>query len=429
MKLLIKNGEVVNPFGKNQGMLDILIADGVVAKMEKNIAESADETIDAKGLCVFPGFVDMHCHLREPGYEYKEDIYSGSRAALKGGFTTVACMPNTNPVIDTESVVDRVFVKAEEAGYIKVYPIAAVTKGSRGKELTEMGALVEAGCVGFSDDGRPVQNASMMRLALLYAKNFGALVISHCEDTDIQGDGVMNEGYYSSVLGLKGIPRAAEEVMAARDILLAESYGGRLHLAHVSTRGTVELVRQAKKRGVDMTAETCPHYFSADDSWVSLSDANTKVNPPLRTKDDVQAVIDGLKDGTIDAIVTDHAPHHADEKNVEFDKAAFGFTGFETAFSLCVAHLLGKALKKTDIVRLMSYNPAQRLGLPGGVIETGQQADITIADLNEKYVLKREDIISKGKNTPFIGQSLTGRVVHTISCGRHLFDNGEIKEI
>lgn len=426
MRILIKGATLVNPLGEKKGINDILVADGVITKINPNIDEPAGSIIDACGLYAFPGFVDMHCHLREPGYEYKEDILSGTRAAVNGGFTSVACMPNTLPVADNAAVIRFIKEKALKAGYAKVYPIGAVTKDLAGEELAEMGAMKEEGAVAVSDDGKPVMNGGLFRNALLYAKDFGLTVISHCEDLNIKGDGLANEGYHATITGLKGIPRAAEESMIARDILLAETYGARLHIAHVSTKGGVELIRQAKKRGVAVTAETCPHYFAADDSLLLDFDANAKVNPPLRTAEDCEAVIEGLKDGTIDAIATDHAPHHRDEKVVEFALAASGISGLDTAFSLVMTHLCPKGFTLDDICRLMSSTPAKLLGIPGGVLKEGEAADITLADIEENYIIKEEGMASRGKNTPFIGKKVKGRVQYTLVQGKILLNKGKI---
>lgn len=418
MDILIKNAEIVNTAGGAKGKNDICVKEGVIVKIAPSITEKAKKVIDADGLYAFPGFVDMHCHLREPGYEYKEDILSGTKAAVAGGFTAVACMPNTLPVADNAAVISCIRKKAAEAGYARVYPIGAVTKGQAGEELAEMGEMKEAGIVAVSDDGKPVMNGGVFRNALLYARDFGLPVISHCEDLTIRGEGLANEGYYSTITGLKGIPRAAEESMVARDIAIAESYGAKLHIAHVSTKGSVELIRQAKKRGVAVTAETCPYYFAADDSSLLSFDANTKVNPPLRSKEDCAAIIEGLRDGTLDAIATDHAPHHRDEKNVEYANAAFGITGLDTAFSLVMTCLHPNGFSLEKICALLSANPARILGVPGGVLEEGAAADIAIADINEKYVLKEADMVSRGKNTPFYGRELTGRVQYTIVNGK-----------
>jgi dihydroorotase len=326
-------------------------------------------------------------------------------------------MANTVPPVDNASVCALVMEKARRAA-VKVYPVGAATRGLEGKELTEMGELADMGCVAFSDDGRPIMDGSIMRAAMQYAASFDRIILAHEEALDLKGKGVMNEGYNSTILGLPGISRSAEEAMIARDLILAETDNLRVHIQHVSTRAGIELIRAAKRRGVHVTCETAPHYFSADDSFCMSYDARTKVNPPLRTADDVAAVKEGLLDGTIDCIATDHAPHHKDEKNIEFALAAFGISGFETAFSLAVTHLTDDA---DTLARLMSANPADILGLTGGVIKEGAPADITIADLRAEYTLKEEDIISKGKNSPFIGHTLRGAVTHTIVDGKVVF--------
>ncbi len=420
MTLKICGGTLANPGGERSGEWDILIEDGIIKAIAEDVGET-DQVIDASGKIVFPGFIDLHCHLREPGQEYKEDIMSGTKAAAKGGYTAVCCMPNTMPVMDNASVCALVQKRAEQA-YTKVYPVGAATMGLHGKELTEMGELARMGCVAFSDDGRPIANGTMMKNAMQYADTFGAFVMAHEECPDMSADGVMNEGYQSTILGLPGVSRAAEEAMIARDIILAETYGLRVHIQHVSTRGGIDIIRQAKARGVLVTCESAPHYFSGDDSMCASYDARTKVNPPLRTRDDVAAVKEGFFDGTLDAIATDHAPHHRDEKNIEFALAKSGISGFETAFSLAVTNLTNDPQL---LAKLFSVQPAVIIGKPGGVIEPGAAADITIADMGKEYVLREEDIISKGKNTPFIGQKLKGAVTHTIVDGRVVF-NGEI---
>lgn len=416
MTLKITGGMLANPAGSKKGRLDILIKDGRIQAIGENPGD-ADSVIDAAGKTVFPGFIDMHCHLREPGQEYKEDIASGAKAAAKGGFTAICCMANTVPPVDNASVCALVMEKARRAA-VKVYPVGAATRGLEGKELTEMGELAEMGCVAFSDDGRPVMDGSIMRAAMQYAESFDRIILAHEEALDLKGKGVMNEGYNSTILGLPGISRAAEEAMIARDLVLAETDGLRVHIQHVSTRAGIGLIRAAKRRGVRVTCETAPHYFSADDSFCMSYDARTKVNPPLRTADDVAAVKEGLLDGTIDCIATDHAPHQRDEKNIEFALAAFGISGFETALSLAVTHLTDDA---DTLARLMSVNPANILGLTGGVIREGAPADITIADMNAEYTVKEEDILSRGKNTPFIGHTLRGAVTHTIVDGKIVF--------
>ena len=420
MTIKITGGTVVNPAGSHSGKLDILIEDGRVKAIGNDVGD-AQKVIDAAGKLVFPGFIDLHCHLREPGQEYKEDIISGTKAAAKGGYTAVCCMPNTLPVMDNASVCALVLKRAEQA-YTKVYPVGAATMSLKGKELTEMGELSALGCVAFSDDGKPIEQGSMMKVAMQYADTFGSFIMAHEEYPDLSGSGVMNEGYYATLLGLPGIPRASEEAMIARDVILAETYGLRVHIQHVSTRGGIEIIRQAKRRGVRVTCESAPHYFSGDDSMCTGYDARTKVNPPLRTKDDVEAVKEGFLDGTLDAIATDHAPHHRDEKNIEFALAKSGISGFETAFSLAVTYLTDDP---DTLAKLFSVNPAKIIGKQGGVIEEGAAADITIVDILAKYTLREEDIISKGKNTPFIGRQLSGMVSQTIVDGEIVFD-GEI---
>ncbi len=417
--LKLTGGEVVNPAGEKKGRLDILIVDGIIKEIGTDVG-SADETIDITGKTVFPGFIDIHCHLREPGQEYKEDIASGTYAAAKGGYTAVCCMPNTSPALDNAAVCALVNEKARHAS-TKVYPVGAATKGLKGDELTEMGELSAMGCVAFSDDGRPISSGAMMLAAMQYADTFDSFIMAHEECLDIKGKGVMNEGHNSTVLGLPGIPRAAEEAMIARDLILAESYGLRVHIQHVSTRGGITLIRAAKQRGVRVTCESAPHYFSADDSACTGYNANTKVNPPLRTPDDVAAVKEALLDGTVDVIATDHAPHHKDEKNIEFAVAAFGISGFETAFSLAVTNL---TQDKDKLAALLSVNPASIIGKPGGVIKEGAPADLTVADMDAEYTLTEKSLVSKGKNSPFIGQTLRGVVTHTVVDGRLMYNGG-----
>lgn len=415
-KLLIKGGEVVFPDRVEKA--DLLIENGKIAEIGNDLRVDSAEKIDAKGKTVFPGLIDMHVHLREPGFEYKEDIASGSAAAVAGGFTQICCMPNTDPVCDNAAVVGYIVSRAKEVGLCKVRPIGAITKGEKGETLAEMGKMKEAGAVAVSDDGRPVMNARIMRLAMEYASDFGLICLSHCEDKDLVDGGVVNEGYNSTLAGLKGIPRAAEEIMIAREIILAETLGKRAHICHVSTKGGVQLLREAKARGVQITAETCPHYFTLTDDVVTTFDANTKVNPPIREAEDVAAIKSGLKDGTLDCIVTDHAPHHVDEKNVEYNLAAFGISGIETSFSLSYTALVKSGvLSLSELADRMSAAPARILGLPGGKIEQGAAADLMIADLDEKYTIDSGKFISKGKNTPFNGREVYGKVCCTIVDG------------
>lgn len=419
-KLLIKNGTAVLPEGEVR--CDILTENGKIAAMAPDLADPDAKVIDAAGLHVFPGLIDMHVHLREPGYEYKEDIASGCAAAVKGGFTQVCCMPNTDPVCDNAAVVGYIRARAKEVGLCKVNPIGAITKGEKGDALAEIGKMKEAGAVAVSDDGRPVSDARMMRLAMEYASDFGLICLSHCEDKSLVDGGVVNEGYNSTLAGLKGITRAAEGVMIAREIVLAETLGKRVHICHVSTKGGVQLLREAKARGVKVTAETCPHYFTLTDDVILQYDANTKVNPPLREASDVAAIREGLRDGTLDCIVTDHAPHHRDEKMVEYNLAAFGISGIETSFSLSYTHLVkGGLLTLSQLADRMSAAPAAILGLSGGGLRVGKTADIMLADLSEKYIIDSRKFLSKGKNTPFNGMEVYGRVKCTIVDGKVKF--------
>lgn len=415
-KLLIKGGQVV--FADEVKAADILLENGKIAKIGKNLKADGAEVIDAAGLTVFPGLIDMHVHLREPGFEYKEDIASGSAAAVAGGFTQVCCMPNTDPVCDNAAVVGYIAARAKEVGLCKVHPIGAITRGEKGETLSEMGKMKDAGVVAVSDDGKPVANARMMRLAMEYASDFGLICLSHCEDKDLVDGGVVNEGYNSTLAGLKGIPRAAEEIMLAREIILAEMLHKRAHICHVSTKGGVQLLREAKARGVQVTAETCPHYFTLTDDVVTSFDANTKVNPPIREAEDVAAIKEGLRDGTLDCIVTDHAPHHVDEKNVEYNLAAFGISGIETSFALSYTYLVkGGVLSLSELADRMSAAPARILHLEGGKIAEGEVADLMLADLNAEYVIDSKKFVSKGKNTPFGGMKVSGKVLCTIVDG------------
>ena len=415
-KLLIKGGTAVLPEGCVA--CDLLLEGGKIARIGTGLSAAGADVLDAAGLHVFPGLIDMHVHLREPGYEYKEDIASGSAAAVRGGFTQVCCMPNTDPVCDNAAVVSYIVRRGKEVGLCKVRPIGAMTVGEKGEQLAEMGKMKDAGAVAFSDDGRPVSDSRILRLAMEYAAGFGMLTLSHCEDKALVDGGVVNEGFNSTLAGLKGSPRAAEEIDIARVIILAETLGLRAHVCHVSTRGGVQLLREAKRRGVRVTAETCPHYFTLTDDAVTGFDANTKVNPPLREQGDVDAIKAGLADGTLDCIVTDHAPHHADEKNVEYNLAAFGISGIETSFSLSYTALVrGGVLTLEQLAEKMSAAPARILGLEGGALKEGAVADLMLADLSEKYVIDPAEFRSKGKNTPFKGQEVYGRVKATIVDG------------
>ena len=422
MELLIKNGLVVSPEDGLNARADIYVKDGKIAEIGENLNISGAQAIDAQGLAVFPGLVDMHAHFREPGYEYKEDILSGSRAAAAGGYTSVCCMPNTKPVADNAAVVQYIINKAKEAP-CHVYPIAAITKNQEGRELTEMGELLEYGAVAFSDDGRPVESSRMMRLAMQYLKGLDkGFVISHCEDISLTDGGVMNEGSQSTLLGLKGAPGAAEALMVAREALLAEMLGVHVHIAHVSCAQSVNIIRDFKARNVKITCETCPHYICACDEDVNFTDANTKVNPPLRSREDVEAIKQALCEGVIDCIATDHAPHHADEKDVEFNLAASGISGLETSFALCYTQLVrGGLMDLSRLIGLMSASPAKITGLKAGRLRLGMPADITIADLEQPFRIDTAKFKSKGKNNPFNASEVYGKIKYTLLEGKIVY--------
>ena len=415
MKYVIKNGSVV--FCDGVKRCDILVEDGKIARLAENI-DADCEVLDAEGLHVFPGLIDMHVHLREPGFEGKEDIASGSRAAVAGGFTQVCCMPNTNPVCDNAVVVTYIKYRAEHVGLCKVHPIGSITKGEKGEELAEIGKMAEAGAVAISDDGRSVMDSKIMRLAMEYAHGFNLKCLCHCEDENLVDGGVVNEGLNSTITGLKGSIRAAEDIMIAREIALSESLDIPVHICHVSTYSGVEIIRSAKARGVKVTAESCPHYFWLTDDVITGFNTFTKVNPPIREERDRLAVIEGLKDGTLDCIVTDHAPHSRKDKEVEYSLAAFGISGIETSFSLSYTKLVKEGnFSLSELADRMSAAPASILGLEGGEIREGGVADLTIADLAAKYVIDDEKFLSKGKNTPFNGQEVYGKIAYTIVDG------------
>ena len=425
MKILIKNGHIIDAKTNRDGIYDIIVENGKIEEIGNDLEATNCDYIDAQGKYVLPGFVDAHCHMRDPGFEYKEDIETGTRSAAMGGFTSIACMPNTNPVIDNEAIIRYVMSKAKQDGVVNVFPIGAISKGLKGEELAEIGELKFAGAVALSDDGKPVRSASLMKKALQYSSMFDITIISHCEEMDLVGEGVMNEGYTSTVLGLKGIPAAAEEVMVSRDLILAEYTNAPIHIAHVSTALSVDLVRQAKRRGVKVTAETCPHYFSLTEEACDGFNTFAKVNPPLRTQKDVDAIIEGLADGTIDIIATDHAPHHSDEKNVEFNIAANGMVGFETAFSLAVTYLVKPGiLTLKDLIYKMCVNPSTLLSINKGVLDVGRAADIVIVDLDSEYTVDISEFQSKSRNSPFNGFKLKGEVCYTIVDGNVIVREG-----
>ena len=419
MNILIKNGHIIDPANKVDGKFDLLVADGKVAKLGKpgSLPSNGAQVIDAAGKLIVPGLIDMHVHLREPGYEYKETIATGTAAAKAGGFTAVCCMPNTSPVNDSRPVTEFILSQAAKDGAARVFPIGAITKGSKGEELAEMGELHDAGCVGVSDDGKPVMSAAVMRRAMEYSKIFDIAVISHCEDASLAAKGVMNEGFVSTELGLRGIPNAAEDVMTARDISLAELTGARLHICHVSTAGSVRLIGEAKQRGVKVTAETCPHYFTLTEDAVRGYNTMAKMNPPLRTADDVAAIRQGLKDGTLDVIATDHAPHALDEKSGEFDAAPFGIVGLETAVGLTFKLVQEGVLSMSQLIERMSMAPARIIKSGGGTLSVGAVADITIIDPGVEWTVNAGELKSRSRNTPFDGWKLKGRAVQTIVGG------------
>lgn len=424
MKYLLKGGMVVDPVAETVTSLDILVGEGKIAAVQPGIEDSGAEVLGVEGSYVFPGFVDMHCHLREPGEELKETILTGTRAAVRGGFTAVACMGNTKPPVDTGAVVALIKERAQAASF-PVYPIGCATKERKGEEPAEIGDLKEAGAVALSDDGAPIMNGEVMRRVMEYAQMFNLPVISHCEDKNLSGSGVMHEGYISTLLGLEGIPAAAEEVHVARDLILAEMTGAHLHVAHVSSARSVHLIREAKKRGVRVTAEVTPHHLCLTAEAVKEFDANTKVNPPLRTREDIQVLYAGLRDGTIDAIATDHAPHRRDEKEVEFNYAPFGISGLETAVPLIWEYLVEEnTLTPVELAKKMALNPARILGLPERVIRVGGEANLTVIDPALKLPVRTREFLSLGKNSPFEGWVLRGWPVLTMVRGEVRFARG-----
>lgn len=427
MSILIKGGQIVDP-GRFVGIGEVLIDRGRIAAVGPRISALADcTTIQAHGRLVLPGFVDLHVHFREPGYEYKETIQSGSAAAVAGGFTTVCCMPNTNPVNDNQAVTEFILERARQAGLANVFPVGAITKGSEGKELAEIGDLYRSGCVAISDDGKPVMNSLVMRRAMEYALAFDLTVVDHCEDLHLAEGGCMNEGLVSTELGLPGIPAAAEDVMVARNLSLSELTGARLHLAHISTAGSVRLVREAKNRGIRVTAEACPHHFLLTEELVRGYNTHAKMNPPLRTWDDVHAIKEGLRDGTIDAIATDHAPHAAQEKQQDFTEAPFGVVGLETAFALTMGLVEDGVLSLEQAVQKLTSAPAAAFGLKKGTLAVGADADVVIVDHDEQWEVDPARFRSKSRNTPFAGWKVKGRVKTTIVGGQVVFEAGPLE--
>ena len=423
--MLIKNGHVIDPANGIDQVSDIWIENGNITGVGK-FSGKAEQTIDAKGQIVCPGLVDMHVHLREPGQEWKEDIESGSKAAVAGGVTTFCCMPNTQPRLDHAGVLLQVIQRAEQVGLCNIHPIGAVSKNLEGKELTEMRELVRAGAVAFSDDGMPIWHAGVMRKALEYASSFGFMVIQHAEELELTSGGCINEGWISTQLGVEGMPAEGEDSMIARDIMLARLADAHYHVAHISTAGAVQLVRQARTEGLKVTAEAAPHHFNLTEEEVMNFNADAKMSPPLRTEADRQAVLEGLRDGTIEVIATDHAPHHEDDKRCGLSCAAFGIVGLETMLPVSLELVADKVITMSDLVAKMTSNPAKLLNLKSGTLSVGAEADICIFDADKKWTLDRSKLFSKSRNTPWHGKKMTGQVTHTLKGGRVVFSDGVV---
>lgn len=421
MSILLKNGTVIDYKNSIFEQYDVLIENDAIKKLEKNIKEDADTIINCTGLYIMPGMIDIHCHLREPGFEYKETIETGSKSAVAGGFTTICPMPNTKPTPDSAIILKEIIEKAKKDGVCNILPYASVTKGEKGEELVDFEELKNVGAIAFSDDGIPVTNSKIMREAIIKADSLNTFVASHCEEKSVAA-GAINAGKVADKLGVNGVLPEAEEIMAAREIVISETNNVRAHICHISTKTTKNMVRDAKKRGVKITCETCPHYFTFTVDEVMNTGANAKMNPPLREEKDRQAIIEGLKEGTIDCIITDHAPHSEEEKNKGLASAPNGIIGFETALSAEIMNLVDTGdITYLDLVKLTSYNPAQLLKIDRGAIEEGKIADITIFDPNEEYVYTKDKIVSKAKNSPFINRKLKGKVKYTIVNGKIVY--------
>ncbi len=420
MKLLIKNGRLICPVQNIDDKKDLIIEDGVIKDIVTGSANDKDfdKVIDASGMVVAPGLIDMHVHLREPGHEGAETIATGTLAGASGGYTALACMPNTHPVNDNPYVTAYIKTKAKEEGLIKVYPIGAITIGQSGEQLAEIGEMLKAGIVAVSDDGNCVMNSYVMRKAMDYCKQFNIPVIDHCEDTNLKGEGVMNEGYYSMKLGLRGVPAVSEEIMVSRDIALSNHTGCKTHIAHISCEGSIRVIADAKEDGVPITAEVTPHHIFLTEEAVSDYDPNTKVNPPLRTEKDTKAIRQAIKSGIIDCIATDHAPHSVEKKDIEYQLSKSGMIGLETALPLCLDLVHQNDINLMALIKLMSTNPAKILGVSGGSLEKGKPADIVIFNLNEEWTYTEDKILSKSKNTPFKGRKMKGKVRYTICDGK-----------
>ncbi len=422
MSTLLKNGTVIDYASKTEKKLDLLIENDKISKIAENIEVSADKVIDCSGLYIMPGMVDMHCHLREPGGEHKETIETGSKSAVAGGFTTICPMPNTNPTPDSAIVLEKIITEAKRVNLCNVLPFSSVTKGEKGEELVDFKTQLEAGAIAFSDDGMPVENAAMIRKAMIEANKLGSFISEHCEEKSVSS-GAINAGEIAEKLGVGGVLPEAEEIMASRDIVIAETNSLHTHICHISTKTSVDMIRSAKQRGVKVTCETCPHYYSFTVEEVLKSDVNAKMNPPLREEKDKKAIIEGIKDGTIDCIITDHAPHAEEEKAKGLAKAPNGIIGFETALGATITNLVEPGhISYLDMVRVMSYNPSKLLGIDRGEIAEGKVADLTIFNPNEEYVYLKENIVSKSKNTPWINKTLKGKVKYTLVSGRVVYE-------
>lgn len=423
MTILLKNGKLVDYKTNTNDYFDIFIENGIIKEIAKEINTVADSVIDCTNLFIIPGMIDIHCHLREPGFEYKETIETGMKSAVKGGFTSICPMPNTKPTCDSAFILQKIQEEAKKVGICNVFPYASVTVGEKGEELTDFETLKNAGAIAFSDDGMPVVSAKIMREALIKANKLGTFVASHCEEKEL-GKGAINAGEIAKKLNVEGVFPEAETLMASREVELAEINNIHAHVCHISAKETAKLIRDAKKRGVNVTCETCPHYYSFTEEEVLNSGVNAKMNPPLRKKDDMEEIIKAIQDGTIDCIITDHAPHAKEEKSQGLEKAPNGIIGFETALSATITYLIDKEyISYLDMVKLTSYNPAKILGIDRGTIEKGKTADITIFDPNKEYIYTEEMIVSKSKNTPYIGKKLKGEVKYTIVKGKIVYKN------
>lgn len=424
MTILIKNGRLINPSENLDKVMDIFVEDGIIKEKAESIEKQADTVIDAAGCYVMPGLIDLHVHFRDPGLTYKEDIETGSKAAAKGGFTTVCCMPNTKPVVDNVETVKYIIEKGEKTGLTNVLPVGAVTKNMAGIEITDVEELKKAGICAISEDGKSVMNSGVYRKAMKNAAKANVPVLAHCEDINLVEGGVINLGDKSSELGVKGISNAVEDVIAMRDIMLAKETGATLHLCHCSTKNSVEMVKRAKEEGIKVTAEVCPHHFSMCSDDITSNDGNFKMNPPLRAREDMEALIKGLQDDIMDVISTDHAPHSAEEKAKDLEHAPFGIVGLETSVALTVTNLVKKGyLTPMQMAAKMSYNPAKVLGIPKGTLDEGKIADITIIDPDKEYTIDVNTFESKGKNTPFDGYKVSGEVEYTILNGKVVYSN------